>query len=464
MLRDWDCFHWPGQTYEVKKEGAAEPMDVLCIADVDADLSEHSLVYDGATPNAMVLKAEREMEAGRANLRLLAFVEDRCRVKLYDRWQGYRASASGVAVPATAAPQVAGERAAGHTAAEEEGDMKGTEFVDLVQARMIESLTRAGKKLSAANEQRLADIREQLQAGHDTHTEAIRLLGDFLAENGAAGASDDDDPDAEQGGSNENAAPAAPVQARASKSGGKGKSSNAKKDNGDTPPPDDEEGDGEADDEEEAAEEEGDDSDGEDKDDAEPPDDGGEGGDDGDGDEDEPTKGKSTKGGKSTKARAPKPAPAPAEPAERELPAEAVEALAFYRRAKEAAVEEALRAAARALGPQVFTEASKQTYRAMLERASVEEVGRFRDDWQALAQQTLSPRGTPALDPNAPGGVRWSDEPTGRGGRQTQARDPGDPAGMIPAGAKVRGGTQLGPAAGQADTSLYTVAGSRRRR
>lgn len=91
MLRDWSCFHWPGQTYEVSDQGK-DPQQVLCVADVDADLCEHSLVYDGATPNAMVLKAQMEMEAGRASLRLLSFVEDRCRVKLYDRWQGLQAS------------------------------------------------------------------------------------------------------------------------------------------------------------------------------------------------------------------------------------------------------------------------------------------------------------------------------------------------------------------------------------
>jgi hypothetical protein len=70
----------------------------------------------------MVLKAEREMEAGRATLRLLAFVEDRCRVRLYDRWNGYQQAASGLAVPASAAGQPAAaptadptsERATGH--------------------------------------------------------------------------------------------------------------------------------------------------------------------------------------------------------------------------------------------------------------------------------------------------------------------------------------------------------------
>lgn len=430
--------------------------------------------------------------------------------------------------------------------------MKGTEFVDLVRARMTESLGRSGKKLSSANEEKLNDIREQLQSGHDTHSEAIRLLGDFIQENGSAA-----DDEAEQGSDNEKGmkvqragkqAPAKTAPAkRASKSGGKGKSSNAKKDagkddmkgdeaepagdddsdeenasdgdthddeeDGETPPPDDEDGNGDDKAEGDAEDETGEMDDGEDKDDAkkpsgkskskskgknaaaakesdeddtdegspksdkpdssdEPDDPSEPGTDDGDGDDDEPTKGDEsdeddTDEG-SPKSDKPKGNAAPAAArkstssrATSPLSAEAQEALEYYRKARQDAVDAALRAVGRALGTALTAE-SLTAYRAMLERASMDEIGRFRDDWQKLAKQELSPRGTPTLDASAPGGVRWSDEPTGKGGRQTQARHPGDPAGMVPAGAQVRGHTpSIGPAAAAQDPSLYT-AGRRR--
>lgn len=67
MLRSWDCWHWPGMEYAIgddgydpatgKKNPKAETK--LCIADVEnAGLSEFSHVYDGATPNAMILRAQ----------------------------------------------------------------------------------------------------------------------------------------------------------------------------------------------------------------------------------------------------------------------------------------------------------------------------------------------------------------------------------------------------------------------
>ena len=66
MLTDWDCYHWPGMMYSVtegydEKTGKPQKSEekVLCTASVEnAGLSEISHVYDGATPNAMILRAE----------------------------------------------------------------------------------------------------------------------------------------------------------------------------------------------------------------------------------------------------------------------------------------------------------------------------------------------------------------------------------------------------------------------
>jgi hypothetical protein len=486
MLRDYNCYHMPGMIYEVKKEGERDAQDQTCIADVDADLSEHSLVYDGATPNAMVLKAEREMEAGRATLRLLTFVEDRCRVKLYERWRGYQAgyqaTASGLAVPArpasSAKPAAAlpAPRVADAASATEEDAVSGTDTVDQFRTRLVESLGRSGKKLSAANEMALRNIRDQLQTGTNTHSDAIGLLGDFLAENGSMSTSDDD-PGEGQGGSNEGGYSAPAKSAGSQVRAKSGKKAPKEEPDGTSPPPDGEqEGDGESDDEAEAEKHDGEGEHGEDKEDAKSkkaaPSPNKPGTDDGDGDDDTPTEGEkadeddseqgspksSKKKGSATKSRtaAETAAAVETERGTALLPAEAQEALDYYRRAKSEAVEAALRCAARALG-EGFTPASSATYRTMLERASLEEVGRFRDDWQALAKQQLSPRGRPTLDQQARGGVRWSEEPTGEGGRQTQPRDPGDPVGMIPAGARVKGGSVTGPSSAQQDPSLYTA-------
>jgi hypothetical protein len=81
MLRDMECRHWPGLEYEVKEGDTTRK--VIAIADVeDALLSEVSAVYDGATPGAGVLKAQRELDAGRLDRRQVDLLEQRYRVRL----------------------------------------------------------------------------------------------------------------------------------------------------------------------------------------------------------------------------------------------------------------------------------------------------------------------------------------------------------------------------------------------
>lgn len=66
MLRDWSCWHWPGMEYSITEgydpdTGQAQKSTekILCTATVErAGLSEFSHVYDGATPNAMILRAQ----------------------------------------------------------------------------------------------------------------------------------------------------------------------------------------------------------------------------------------------------------------------------------------------------------------------------------------------------------------------------------------------------------------------
>lgn len=79
---DWDCIHVPGMKYEIK--GTDNVMRVvLATSAVDgAHLSEVSSVYDGATPRAEILKAEREAEAGRMKPDAVRMFETRYRMKL----------------------------------------------------------------------------------------------------------------------------------------------------------------------------------------------------------------------------------------------------------------------------------------------------------------------------------------------------------------------------------------------
>lgn len=64
---DWDCYHVGGETYDVKGDDGVH-REVLCYSLIDnARLSEVSVVYDGSTPDAQFLKAQREIEAGRAS-------------------------------------------------------------------------------------------------------------------------------------------------------------------------------------------------------------------------------------------------------------------------------------------------------------------------------------------------------------------------------------------------------------
>ena len=87
MLRDIECRHWPGFEYDVKEGDTVRK--VMATATVEnALLSEVSAVYDGATPGAGVLKAQREADAGRLNSHQLRMLEARYRVRLVGKHYG----------------------------------------------------------------------------------------------------------------------------------------------------------------------------------------------------------------------------------------------------------------------------------------------------------------------------------------------------------------------------------------
>lgn len=75
------CQHFAGNVYELNTNGATRR--VLATVAVDgAELAEVSAVYDGATPNASILKARAMAEDGRLDVESKRFIEVRYQVDL----------------------------------------------------------------------------------------------------------------------------------------------------------------------------------------------------------------------------------------------------------------------------------------------------------------------------------------------------------------------------------------------
>jgi hypothetical protein len=77
----WDCRHYPGLKYE-EKEGDTVRTLLATFTIEDARLSEVSGVFDGSTPEAMVLKAQRAAKAGNLTAEQVGLLEQRYRVAL----------------------------------------------------------------------------------------------------------------------------------------------------------------------------------------------------------------------------------------------------------------------------------------------------------------------------------------------------------------------------------------------
>lgn len=93
---DWDCMHIPGVEYEVTDNPEADPSaqrthTVLAFAWVEnARLSEVSAVYDGATPDAGILKATRELRGGRLKPDVQRMLESKYRLHLPQTTKQFR--------------------------------------------------------------------------------------------------------------------------------------------------------------------------------------------------------------------------------------------------------------------------------------------------------------------------------------------------------------------------------------
>lgn len=80
----WDCRHFPGLKYEEKKGDVVTTLLATYTIE-DAHLSEVSGVFDGSTPEAMILKAQRGAKSGNLTLEQIQQLERRYRISLPDK-------------------------------------------------------------------------------------------------------------------------------------------------------------------------------------------------------------------------------------------------------------------------------------------------------------------------------------------------------------------------------------------
>jgi hypothetical protein len=100
MWRDWKCWHIPGMRYkrtDNPDDAVSDPNGELATGRImNAHLAEYSLVYDGATPGAAVLQAQKAAEAGRITQSQARLIEQRYRINL----PGKRLATQGVTMGA----------------------------------------------------------------------------------------------------------------------------------------------------------------------------------------------------------------------------------------------------------------------------------------------------------------------------------------------------------------------------
>jgi phage head maturation protease len=86
-MLDWDsdCRHWPGDEVEIKdKDGKVIRTEIVFAWVANARLAEVSAVYNGATPGAMILKAQAAARSGQLRPEQVRLLEQRYRINLPD--------------------------------------------------------------------------------------------------------------------------------------------------------------------------------------------------------------------------------------------------------------------------------------------------------------------------------------------------------------------------------------------
>ncbi len=198
------CPHLAGWEYEIETGGQMQRQ--ICTVTIhDARLSEVSLVYDGATPGAMILKAEQEAAAGRMSPAMVREFESQYRVKLWGTGSGGQESFSGLAwtdtgtlpqasttwstTASTAGVVVVNGRAAVEAPATDGQGEVMEEDLELEEVETVEPQADAAEGVNAGDEEARAAVAEVRQALLESAApqgvglaEAVRALNAQLAE------------------------------------------------------------------------------------------------------------------------------------------------------------------------------------------------------------------------------------------------------------------------------------------
>lgn len=182
MMRDWECQHIPGLTYLVGQGDEARVPVVATVRVVDARLSEVSAVYDGATPGAAILKAQREMDAGRLDARQAGLLEQRYRVRLVQPARAY-GGATLEERQNDVAPPTSGETPALPAADPAVADGVDVRVAEIEVARVIlQRLGAVGDDLVAQTRWAEARINELWPLAEDGRQYRAALVDETLAE------------------------------------------------------------------------------------------------------------------------------------------------------------------------------------------------------------------------------------------------------------------------------------------
>jgi len=167
-----DCVHWPGTRYPMKNASGDITGEVLSTLTIDnANLAEVSAVYDGATPGAGVIKAQRMADAGLLEPKLARKLEKQYRIALPQAREIYRGIDSSTTTP---------EIVENETPSKNEGEVRMDPIQvteeTLLQLDGSEKTMRMGDLLETIAE--MNDLRERLEQDVDVDEDAERAIAE----------------------------------------------------------------------------------------------------------------------------------------------------------------------------------------------------------------------------------------------------------------------------------------------
>jgi hypothetical protein len=159
-----NCNHWPGEMYKTNGGSKSE----LCVLDVvNAHLSEFSTVYNGATPGAVILKAQRAVGEGLLDRPMIHRLEDTYRVRLMD-YATYPVPVIGSNARKDKVMEIVTEP---NLEVENPIEVERTD-TDMVDKRVLEDATKEGAKHA------LAELAKSMMGSRDFNDDELALFGE----------------------------------------------------------------------------------------------------------------------------------------------------------------------------------------------------------------------------------------------------------------------------------------------